>query len=210
MNGQQIKQERLADLENHRKLYAEILKAMYAAADDALAAATAVGIDYGTAELRIFALVNASRCLLDYALRHRSGQGASQNHRLDEDDAAYVDRVEKMLETEQINAYPSELGDAYVGAVGAVARLDAVASSRPAATPKQHKQKPRGRPRRSEERKARQAEIAAKWNDFYGSKCWQGKDGTPKVQFCQQEGIPREELDTALRRDSELRSKSKL
>ena len=66
-----------------------------------------------------------------------------------------------------------------------------------------------GRPRRSEERKAKQAEIVSAWNRFYESKCWKGKPGTPKAQFCESEGIEREDLDTALRRESEKKSKPK-
>ena len=56
-----------------------------------------------------------------------------------------------------------------------------------------------GRPRRTPERKARQSQIASKWQRFYESKCWQGEPGTPKSQFCERESIEREELETALR-----------
>jgi hypothetical protein len=74
---------------------------------------------------------------------------------------------------------------------------------------KDPKPKPKGRPKRSEKREARQKEIAEKWQHFYESKSWNDQDGTPKEQFCKQEGINWEELDTALRRDRERRRKKK-
>jgi hypothetical protein len=66
-----------------------------------------------------------------------------------------------------------------------------------------------GRPRRSEQRRLHQTEIASDWQRFYESKCWEGKDGTPKAQFCKDRGIEHEELETALRRARERVSNPK-
>jgi hypothetical protein len=67
-------------------------------------------------------------------------------------------------------------------------------------TPGKGKKRRPGRPRRNQERLTRQTEIAAKWKRFYESKCWQSQNEiTPKEQFCEQEEIEREELETALR-----------
>jgi hypothetical protein len=70
------------------------------------------------------------------------------------------------------------------------------------------KQTPRGqgRPRRTVERKARQIDISNKWYRFYDSKCWQGKEETPKAQFCRDEGITLEELEAALRQNRRKKS----
>lgn len=62
-----------------------------------------------------------------------------------------------------------------------------------------------GAPRRTEERKARQKELAERWTRFYESKAWQEPHkhgpGTPKQQFCESEGIELETLATALRQN---------
>ena len=87
-----------------------------------------------------------------------------------------------------------------------------IIASLPTATQGESGGKPkgnRGRPQRSEARRAKQAEIVSAWNRFYESKCWKRKPGTPKAQFCESEGIEREDLDTALRRESEKKSKPK-
>jgi hypothetical protein len=65
--------------------------------------------------------------------------------------------------------------------------------------------RPHGRPRRSEEWKARQKDIAERWTRFYESKAWQELrkigQGTAKEQFCSSEGIDLETLETALRQN---------
>jgi hypothetical protein len=58
----------------------------------------------------------------------------------------------------------------------------------------------RGRPRIHEDKKNQRKDLAARWERFRDSKCWQGKDGKPKRQFCDQERITLRELESALRR----------